>query len=82
MKRLTARAPGLDLFGQGLVVRADVGWTITGKGRAFLAALERSASAEEVINDKPSSRSPSNFLCCPGRPQRRRANATAARDEA
>jgi formylmethanofuran:tetrahydromethanopterin formyltransferase len=44
-KRLAARAPGLDIFSQGFVVRDDVGWQITDAGRAFLAFAETHRSA-------------------------------------
>ncbi len=39
-KRLAARAPGLDIFSQALVLRDEAGWQITHAGTAFLAALE------------------------------------------
>jgi len=32
---LAARAPGLDIFGQGLILRDSSGWQITPEGRAF-----------------------------------------------
>ena len=41
MKRLAARAPGLDIFSQSFVRRDDAGWEITNAGRAFLASIER-----------------------------------------
>ena len=41
MKRLAARAPGLDIFSQSFVRRDDAGWEITDAGRAFLASIER-----------------------------------------
>ena len=44
-KRLLARAPGLDIFGQSLVIRDDQGWQITEAGRALLAAIENPAPA-------------------------------------
>jgi hypothetical protein len=50
-KRLLARAPGLDIFSQSLVVRDTQGWQITEAGRALLAAIEDPAAslvAEEV----------------------------------
>jgi hypothetical protein len=50
-KRLLARAPGLDIFSQSLVVRDTKGWQITEAGRALLAAIEdpvASLVAEEV----------------------------------
>jgi hypothetical protein len=34
--RLAARAPGLDIFGQRLILRDSSGWQITPEGRAFL----------------------------------------------
>jgi len=40
MKRLAARAPELDIFGQSLVRRFDDYWQITDKGRAFLAIID------------------------------------------
>jgi hypothetical protein len=39
-KRLLAHAPGLDIFGQSLVIRDANSWQITGAGQAFLAAIE------------------------------------------
>jgi hypothetical protein len=39
-KRLAARAPGLDIFSQSLVLRDDAGWQITDGGRAFLTLVE------------------------------------------
>ena len=50
-KRLSARAPGLDIFSQSLIVRDTQGWQITEAGRALLAAIEDQAAslvAEEV----------------------------------
>ena len=41
LRRLAARAPGLDIFGQRLVLRDSSGWQITPEGRAFLDLLER-----------------------------------------
>ena len=38
--RLAARAPGLDIFAQALVLRDDTGWQITDAGRALLASVE------------------------------------------
>jgi hypothetical protein len=40
MKRLSALAPDLDIFGSGFVQRDDAGWQLTKAGYAFLAALE------------------------------------------
>jgi hypothetical protein len=39
-KRLAARAPGLDIFSQTLVLRDADGWQITDAGRTLLASLE------------------------------------------
>jgi hypothetical protein len=39
-KRLAARAPKLDIFGDSFVLRDDNGWHITEGGRQFLASLE------------------------------------------
>ena len=39
-KRMAARAPKLDIFGDSLVLRDVNGWHITESGRQFLAALE------------------------------------------
>ena len=56
-KRLLARAPGLDIFGQSLVIRDDQGWQITEAGRALLAAIESPAPApaaeEALAADEP-----------------------------
>ena len=40
MKRLAARAPALDIFSSGYVVRGPSGWQITTKGRDFLISIE------------------------------------------
>jgi hypothetical protein len=45
MKLLSARAPDLDIFGSGYVLRDDAGWKLTEAGHAFLAAVEMPASA-------------------------------------
>jgi hypothetical protein len=45
MKRLSALAPDLDIFGSSYVLRDDAGWQLTEAGHAFLAAIERPASA-------------------------------------
>jgi hypothetical protein len=39
-KRLAARAPKLDIFGDSFVLRGDNSWHITEGGRQFLAWLE------------------------------------------
>jgi hypothetical protein len=40
MKRLAARAPKLDIFGDSLVLWDHSGWQITDVGRQFLTSLE------------------------------------------
>ena len=40
MKRLTARAPDLDIFSSGYVLREPTGWKLTQRGREFLALIE------------------------------------------
>jgi hypothetical protein len=45
MRRLTARAPKLDIFADAFVLRDACGWIITDSGRQFLASLEASAAA-------------------------------------
>jgi hypothetical protein len=43
MKRLSARAPDLDIFSSSYVLRDDAGWQLTAAGHAFLASLEMPA---------------------------------------
>jgi hypothetical protein len=40
IRRLAARVPSIDIFGQGYVVREHDGWQITPAGRDFLDNLE------------------------------------------
>ena len=40
MKLLAAHAPGLDIFGQSLVLRDAGGWLITDAGRVLLGSIE------------------------------------------
>ena len=40
MKRLAIRAPELDIFSSGYVLREPSGWQITAKGRDFLISIE------------------------------------------
>jgi len=51
-KRLAARAPGLDIFTQALVLCDKSGWQITEAGRALLASIE--ASVQKIIPEEPS----------------------------
>ncbi|MBR1225103.1 hypothetical protein JQ600_09250 [Bradyrhizobium sp. AUGA SZCCT0176] len=48
MKRLAARAPELDIFSSGYVLREPSGWQITQKGREFLILIE-APSAEPAL---------------------------------
>ena len=48
MKRLAARAPELDIFSSGYVLREPSGWQITQKGREFLILIE-SSPAESAL---------------------------------
>lgn len=58
--RLAARAPGLDIWSQGLVERLSGGWKITAKGRAVLEVMEsRPAAVETAL---PAVESPSPFF--------------------
>ena len=54
LRRLAARAPGLDIFGQRLILRDSSGWQITPEGRAFLDWLERGAASAIVPLAEPS----------------------------
>ena len=49
MKRLAARAPGLDIFSYGYVLRESTGWQITETGRAFLTSIEASTTERPLI---------------------------------
>jgi hypothetical protein len=53
MSRLAARAPALDIFGQGLVTRDTFGWQLTLAGRVFLTAIEVHERAPLSIEDAP-----------------------------
>jgi hypothetical protein len=54
LKRLAARAPDLDIFGQRLILRDSSGWQITAEGRTFLDLLERGAASANVPVAEPS----------------------------
>jgi hypothetical protein len=49
-RRLAARAPGLDIWSQGLVERLRGGWKITAKGRAVLEIMEARPAASETAH--------------------------------
>lgn len=53
MKCLAARAPGLDIFTSGYVLRNDRGWQITDPGREFLRSIEVPAPAEPTREPLP-----------------------------
>jgi hypothetical protein len=48
-RRLAAKAPGLDIWSQGLVERISGGWKITTKGRALLDLMEARPGASEAV---------------------------------
>jgi len=48
MKRLAARAPELDIFSSGYVLREPSGWQITEKGREFLIVIEKPSAELEL----------------------------------
>src|ERR1700682_4505060 len=53
-RRLAARAPNLDVFGQSFVQRLGDVWQITDAGRAFLASIEAPVSAAALEPAVPS----------------------------
>lgn len=53
MKRLSALAPDLDIFGSRYVCREDTGWQLTDAGYAFLAASEMPAAIAEQAAAQP-----------------------------
>jgi hypothetical protein len=48
MKILADRAPDLDIFSQGYVVRDETGWRITEVGRQFLVSIETTDRVSEA----------------------------------
>ena len=54
LRRLAARAPRLDRFGQRLVLRDSSDWQITPEGRTFLDWLESGAAFANVPLAEPS----------------------------
>ena len=69
LKRLARRAPAIDIFGCGYVLRDDEGWEITAAGRDFLRALEavtqdnRSPVSEQVsLNNSGTAERPSALV--------------------
>jgi hypothetical protein len=53
MKRLSARAPELDIFGSRFVLRDGSGWQITDAGRAFISKLETLGAAIQMDDQPP-----------------------------
>jgi len=53
IKRLAARIPVIDIFGNGHVLRDDDGWQITPSGREFLSALEAVTQDNRAIQVEP-----------------------------
>ena len=62
LKRLAARALGLDIFGQKLILRDSSGWQITPEGRAFLIGWK--AVLLPRMYPWPSLRRSRNRHCC------------------
>jgi hypothetical protein len=60
--KLAARAPALEIFGQGLVERRDGGWQITDAGRSVLARME--APPEAAVG--PQAAAPDSPAAQPG----------------
>jgi hypothetical protein len=52
LKRLAARAPALDIFGQGLASRDKDGWQLTAAGRELLAVMEAPDCAPQQLETK------------------------------
>ena len=53
MKRLAARAPGLDIFSSSYVSRDASGWRITEAGQAFLMSIEAPGYEPVSVEIKP-----------------------------
>jgi hypothetical protein len=53
MKRLSARAPDLDIFSSSYILRDDAGWQLTEAGHAFLTAIEMPVPAKPVPATSP-----------------------------
>jgi hypothetical protein len=83
MNCLAARAPGLDIFTSGYVLRDDGGWRITEAGREFIKSIEakppvprlaiESAAATAAV--KATSDLPQNVIQIAGYKIRRRRRA-------
>lgn len=53
IRRLAARVPSVDIFGNGYVLRGTEGWEITAAGRDFLALLEAVTQDNLPLLDAP-----------------------------
>jgi len=53
IRRLAARVPSIDIFGNGHVLRDDAGWEITAEGRDFLAMLEAVTQDNVALEAEP-----------------------------
>lgn len=58
IKRLAARAPELDIFSSGYVLREPCGWQITTKGREFLILIEAPLAEPALLLSLPKSFAP------------------------
>ncbi len=89
-KRLAARAPGLDIFAQALVLRDNSGWQITDAGRALLASVEKPApvmatsdqSSEVIVTLASVPASPATTLAAVSRRKLRHRRADRMRPSA
>lgn len=48
LKMLAARAPGLDIFSEGFVIRDSDGWQLTSAGRKALHLIEHPAQPKAI----------------------------------
>lgn len=85
MKRLAARAPELDIFSNGYVLREPSAWQITQQGRDFLTSIE-APSADPAVSPVASrppvvsgpTELPTNVIRLAGHKVRRRSRRAAA----
>lgn len=85
MKRLAARAPELDIFSNGYVLREPSGWQITKQGRDFLTSIEAPSAEPAVSPDASppplgfdSTELPTNIIQLTGHKVQRRGRRAAA----
>jgi hypothetical protein len=85
MKRLAARAPDLDIFTSGYVLRDDSGWRITEAGREFTKSIEAPPPASQLVIEPAAATAtvkatpdfPRNIIQIAGYKVRRRRRAAA-----